>query len=130
MMQKWRGYFLVMAVVVIIVTVGLAAQLYLDRTADSLASALVRVGRAIARSDWPRASADFASLEAEWTKTRRNWALYIDHQEIDQVEVRLARLKELIRYHDRSGAMAEHGEALMLIRHLPERERLTWRNLF
>ncbi len=129
-MNKWGGYLLVFVIVVIIGVGGALVQRYLDRTAGELSAGLQEVGRALEHEDWEQSERAFAGFEQRWRVVRRNWSLVVDHVEIDSVDMRLARLKELIRAREDDEALAEYGEALMLLEHIPERERLTWRNLF
>ncbi|HHW40451.1 MAG TPA: DUF4363 family protein [Syntrophomonadaceae bacterium] len=129
-MNKWGGYLLVFVIVVIIGVGGALVQRYLDRTAGELSASLQEVGRALDHEDWEQGERAFAGFEQRWRVVRRNWALVVDHVEIDSVDMRLARLKEFIRAREDDESLAEYGEALMLLEHIPERERLTWRNLF
>jgi len=129
-MRKWGGYLLVFVIVVIIGVSGVLVQRYLDRTASELSAMLQEVGKALDHEDWGQSERAFSVFEQRWRVVRRNWALVVDHVEIDNVDMRLARLKELIRAREDDEARAEYSEAMMLLKHIPERERLTWRNLF
>lgn len=129
MMRKWGGYLLVLGIVLIITTGGVTAQRYLDRTAGELVAMLGEVGKAVDREDWTESERAFAAFKKRWGEVRRNWAMFTDHMELDNVEMRIARLKELLRSQDQTEARAEFSEALMLIEHIPERERLTLRNV-
>jgi hypothetical protein len=129
-MRRWGGWLLILVIVGIISTGGLLAQRYLDRSSDELASGLQSVQQEIEGGDWDGAGAGFAALEDRWDGVRRNWALFTDHQELDSLELRLVRLREFIEARDEINARVEAAEAMSLIRHIPERERLTWRNIF
>jgi hypothetical protein len=74
--------------------------------------------------------ASFAILEKRWNKAHINWALFTDHLELDNLKLKLIRLQEFIESQDEVNAKVEAGEAMVMIRHIPERERLTWRNVF
>lgn len=129
-MNKWGGYLVVFVIIIIIGIGGALVQRYLDRTAAELSAGLQDVGKALAREDWRRSEQAFSSFEQRWRVARRNWGLVIDHMEIDNVDMRLARLKVFIHAREVDEALAEYSEAMMLLEHIPERERLTWRNLF
>ncbi len=129
-MRKWSGYLLVFVIVLIIGVSGALVQRYLDRTGSELSARLQEVGKALEHKDWEQSERAFFGFEQRWRVVRRNWALVVDHLEIDNVDMRLVRLKELIRSRKDDEARADYSEALLLLEHIPERERLTWRNLF
>ena len=129
-MRKWSGWLLVLAIVAIITVGGILTQWYLDRSADELASQLERVESAVEHGDWRESEGGFAVLEKDWNRAHDNWALFTDHMELDNLEMCLVRLQEFIATRDEVNARAAAGEAMDLIRHIPERYRLTWRNVF
>ncbi len=129
-MRKWSGWLLVLAIVAIITVGGILTQRYLDRSADELASQLERVESAVEHGDWRESEGGFAVLEKDWNRAHDNWALFTDHMELDNLEMCLVRLQEFIATRDEVNARAAAGEAMDLIRHIPERYRLTWRNVF
>ena len=59
-----------------------------------------------------------------------NWAMFTDHLELDNLELNLVRLQGFIESRDGVNAKVEAGEAMGLLRNIPDRERLTWRNVF
>ena len=129
-MHKWSGWLLVLAIAAIIATGGILTQRYLDRSSDQLATRLGRVRQAVEQRDWQGSESSFRDLEKCWHSVDKNWALFTDHLELDNLEMSLTRLQGFIEAQDEVNAMVEAGEVLSLIRHVPERERLTWRNVF
>jgi hypothetical protein len=126
----WGGWLLVLAIVVIITAGGLLTQRYLDRSAEDMASQLAKVQQAVERGDWKDGESSFTALDERWNRVSSNWALFTDHLELDNLELRLVRLHEFIQARDYVNAKAEAGEAEALLRHIPERVRLTWHNVF
>jgi hypothetical protein len=129
-MHKWSGWLLILAIVVMIITGGILSQRYLDRSADELASQLERVQQAVEQKDWMTSEGGFTLLEEHWNRVHSNWELFTDHLELDNLELSLIRLQKFIETRDEVNARVEAGEAMDMIRHIPERERLTWRNIF
>lgn len=129
-MSKLGGYLIVFAIVAVIAVSGVFNQRYLDATADELSASLRRVERALVSENWEQCEQAFSSFEHNWRAVRRNWGLVVDHIEIDNLDMKVARLKVFIQEREADEALAECNEALLLIRHIPERERLNWRNIF
>lgn len=130
MMRKWGGWLLVVSVVLIIIVSGVLTQRYLDRTSGELIDRLESIGQAVEEEDWERSQKAFISFKKDWDNTSLKWALFTDHLELDNLEMKLARLKENLHSGDKSNARADFGEALMLLKHIPDRGRLTWSNVF
>jgi hypothetical protein len=129
-MHKWSGWLLVLVIVAIVTTGGLLSQRYLDRSASDLVSLLKPVQQAVDHQDWGESAGSLAKLEKSWNRVHSNWALIAEHQELDHLELSLVRLREFIESRDEVNARVEAGEAMNQIRQIPERERLTWRNIF
>lgn len=130
MMRKWGGWIIVISVVIVITVSGITAQRYLDRSSAELAEHLEKVGRALDEENWEEGHQAFIAFEKRWDKTRLKWALFTDHLELDNLEMKLARLREHLHTGDRESGRADYGEALMLLKHIPERMRLTLSNTF
>jgi hypothetical protein len=129
-MRKWIGWLLVLAIAAMITTGGILVQRYLDMSASEMASRLEQVQQAVERGDWMDGRRSLAILEVDWSRTHGNWAMITDHAELDNLELSLVRLQKFIEARDEIDARVEVGEALYLIRNIPERERLTWQNVF
>ncbi len=129
-MRKWIGWLLVLAIAAMITAGGILTQQYLDTSASEMASRVEQVQQAVERGDWMDGQRSFAILEADWNRTHGNWAMITDHTELDNLELSLVRLQKFIEARDEINARVEAGEALDMIRHIPERDRLTWQNVF
>jgi len=129
-MRKWSGWLLVLAIVAIVIAGGILSQQYLERSADGLTAQLERVQQSVEQKDWMMSERDFALLEERWSGVHGNWALFKDHLELDNLDLSLIRLQKFIETRDEVNARVEAGTALDLIRGIPEREQLTWRNVF
>ncbi|NMB35212.1 MAG: DUF4363 family protein [Firmicutes bacterium] len=130
MMRRWGSWLIVIGVVIIIIVSGVTAQRYLDRSSGELTEQLEKVGRALDEENWEKGRNAFVVFEKSWDRTRLKWALFTDHLELDNLEMKLARLREHLHTKDKVNGRADYGEALMLLKHIPERARLTLSNIF
>ena len=105
-------------------------QRYLHQSADTLVTELQEVKSLAEQEEWSAASKSFEKFMSRWNKVRRTWAMFTDHFELDNIDMRLARGKEFIRAQDIVNISAEFGEAIQLLEHIPERESLTLHNIF
>jgi hypothetical protein len=130
-MNRLIGSHVIVIIVVALIGIGgYYMQWYLDRTASELVVQLEGVMETVKQEDWEGSNAAFAGFEENWDATRKNWALVIDHMEIDNIEDRLTRGQFFIEAEDAVNAGVEFGAAIMFLEHIPERERLTLYNVF
>ncbi|KKM11105.1 hypothetical protein SY88_10255 [Clostridiales bacterium PH28_bin88] len=130
MRPRMADYVVVLALSAAITIGGIMLQNYLEQTAAELATGLQAVQTAVEQNNWAKSHDSFAAFSRKWHPIRRNWELFIDHFEIDSIEKQVYRIEELLKAQDRTGAIPEIGEAVMLVKHIPRRERLTLHNLF
>lgn len=130
MKTKWTGYLGVLAIIAVITLSGVKVQNYLDRTASEMVASLQAVKDDVAENKWEDSIINFSTFIERWQPVRENWVLFINHNEINNVETKLTRISELLKTQEHSSVTAELGEAIMLLQQIPERERLNWRNIF
>jgi hypothetical protein len=129
MKPKWLGYFSVLVIVALIISSGIISQNYLDRTAAEMLASLETVKNNIEQSNWETSLASYTAFCESWQPVRENWVLFIDHDQINNVEIKLARLGEQLKAREQTETLAELSEIILLLQQIPESERLTWRNI-
>jgi hypothetical protein len=129
MKPKWTGYLSVLVIAALIICSGIFSQNYLDRTAAELLASLQTIKNDMEHNSWEASLANCVAFNKSWQPVRENWVLFIDHNQINNIETRLARLGELLKARQQSEAAAEISEIIILLQQIPESERLTWRNI-
>lgn len=130
MRPKWVAYMGPLALAAMIAAGGFLSQWYLARSAESLAISLEQVKIAVERQEWSTASTEFKRFYGQWQRVRRNWELFFDHMEMDNLEMRFSRTIELLAERNQTDSRVELGEAIMLVRHIPDLERPSLPNIF
>lgn len=129
MKLKWTGYLSVLVIAALIICSGIFSQTYLDRSAAELLASLQTIKNDIEHNSWEASLTSYAVFNKNWQPVRENWVLFINHNQINNIETRLARLGELLKARQQSEAAAEISEIISLLQQVPENERLTWRNI-
>lgn len=129
MKPKWIGYLSVLAIITLIASCGIKTQHYLDRTAAEMTAGLQVVKDGVEQNKWEESRKEYTAFSESWNHTRENWVLFINHTQINNIEMRLARIGEMLEGQEQSSVTAELSEAIMLLQQIPESERLTWRNI-
>ncbi len=102
---------------------------YIDNTTAFLASHTEKLEKSVQAKKWNKAEQDFSKLKSSWDRTSSKWTMLIDHQELDNINISMARLKRFIDTKEHPEVMAELGELKLLFKHIPEKESLNMKNI-
>ncbi|ABO50000.1 conserved hypothetical protein [Desulforamulus reducens MI-1] len=116
-------------VIALIIGLGVWVNYSLAVAAEDLTELIHQVTREVERENWQAANGKMKSLEKQWDETGVWWPVVMDHQEIDNIDFSLAKLKEYIATNDRSLSMGYLSELKLMILHLPENEAVNLKNI-
>lgn len=122
----------IVLILILIFTFGLdiASYYYLKDTAASLSNGIRSLPQKIDEEDWASAYKDLTVTSKQWSSVKGVWAVLINHEEIDNIDMSLTRLKSFVKYNDTEEAMAEYNTFKMLVDHIPENQRFSLVNIF
>jgi len=58
------------------------------------------------------------------------WTVFLDHEEIDNIDTSLVRISKYIETKNTSMAMSEIAVLRQFVKHIPENESLSLKNIF
>lgn len=125
--MKWLA--LTAAALIVILAACIGVWYYLRDSAEQVCVTLSAVEEALAAEDWAAAEQGIGRVEAEWQELVPRWAMLIDHQEMEDVEICLVDLKSSVRRRDLQEALKEAAELEYFLRHTPDAERPAWENI-
>lgn len=123
---------LITMVVIIAIFIGFAiwVQHNLESSAERLVQNLNTLERAIKEDNWDMANNQLDSLNHLWEKTKNLWQILIDHEEIDNIDATLARVKQLVNLKEKADSLSELSALKLFIVHIPQKESLCLANIF
>ena len=124
---KVIGSLIILTAIIIALGMFTQKKLYIDST--NLGSAIEEIQNCAREGKWDRAAAILDQVVKDWGKIKKTWSSLIDHQEIDNIDVTLSRLRPLLEARDTSSALSEASALSRYIKHIPEREKLSIDNL-
>ncbi len=125
-----KNIALIAVIIIFILVSATLSQLLLTKDSRKLEITIDRVLKSTEDEDWIKAKKEIENLNEEWHSVMRLWSALIDHNEIDNIDVTLLRLKSLIHSKDKSTALSEATALKKYIVHIPEKEKLNISNLF
>ncbi|MCL6559709.1 MAG: DUF4363 family protein, partial [Firmicutes bacterium] len=88
-----------------------------------------RIFSALEKEQWDAAYQQAVELESTWEKKANWWPILLDHQEMDNIEFSMARIKEYVAARDTALSRGQLSELKLMIKHIPEKEAITIKNL-
>lgn len=109
---------------------GLYSYEYLVTSTNQMLEQTSQLNRLIEAEDWPQATSQLNKIHHRWKKEQKIWSLLINHQEIDNVELTLARLQRYIQDRNKVESLVENSVLQHWIEHIPEKEAVSLSNIF
>jgi len=117
------------AVLAFILAFGTFSYYYLDSSAKNLLAEAEITEKHVQTGQWDQARERFGRFQKSWETTAKKWTVLIDHQELDEINVSMAKIREFIITENGPELMAELAELKLLLKHIPEKEALNIKNV-
>jgi len=120
----------VMAILVALVSgFGFWTNHLLEESSVLLLKSVDSVSAELENNHWEQAASLTEKLDNDWEKQKKWWPVILNHQEIDNIDFALGRVKEYVAARDPAMSMGQLSELRIMIRHIPEKEALTLENI-
>ncbi|MGI6776989.1 MAG: DUF4363 family protein [Acetivibrionales bacterium] len=121
---------IISVIIVLILGISLISKNILTNTSEELVNYIERVEQNVKSANWDQANQELSEIEKNWTKTKRIWAMLIDHIEIDNIDSSMARMGMLLETREKSLALSEASVLRLFIKHIPEKVSFKLENIF
>ena len=121
--------FLIISVIIFI-TFAVWTQNMLESSAGNLGRHLDHLEAAIKNDNWPSADNQVKAITRLWNENKKSWQIFINHEEVDNIDSSLASVKQLVEIREKAVALAEIAVLKLFILHIPEKESLSLVNVF
>jgi hypothetical protein len=125
-----RIYVAVAIALLLVLVVSFITLDKLDSTADEMVAGFGGLEKAIAEGSWADADRGVEQVGEKWNRHKGWWPMVIDHQEIDNIDMALARIRQYIGMQDGVMAAGELAVLKQMLEHIPEKERVNLKNIF
>ena len=125
-----RVVYFTLAITVLIIGFAIYSVYALEKTASEMIGVLEKIDQAVQEQNWSEAHIKIKLLEEKWRDNQFLWTLLLEHAEIDNIQLSIVHIKSFILTQDYSQARAEVAGLYVYLRHIPENEKLTLKNVF
>lgn len=108
---------------------GIISYYYVDNTSTKLVEKTENVEKHVQSGNWKEAEKQFTNLKLQWNDVNEKWTILLDHQELDNINISMAKTKKYIDTRYIPGFMSESAQLKMLLKHIPEKEALNLKNI-
>lgn len=112
-----------------VISLGFWSNHSLQTSTDELLRDVEHIVMELEKDHWKKAYDKTVTLENNWNKKANWWAILLNHQEIDNIEFSLAKVKEYIAHKNMALSRAQLSELRLMIRHIPENETINIKNI-
>lgn len=112
-----------------IIAGSLATTYYIRHEAEQLHVKLIELEKLIDQEKWEQSSSNYKEFKKKWHQVDHKWSMLIDHYEIDYINMDLGELEAFIKTKSKSDALAKISSLQLLIKHIPEKEYPTLKNI-
>lgn len=119
----------VVAGLVLLIGLSFGSYRYINKTSQNMISQFDLVEQSIQDSRWETAKAQLQAAENTWDQTKYWWTILLNHQEIDNIDVSISRLKTYISSQGLALSLGEVSALKMYVDHISDTEAITVRNI-
>jgi hypothetical protein len=112
-----------------IVALGVWSNHMLEATTGDLLEKIDNISQSVEHKEWDRAGESTSGLEKTWRERAGWWPVLLEHQEMDNIEFSLARIKEYVSSRDTALSKGQLSELREMVGHIPEKEAVTLKNI-
>ncbi|MTI71734.1 MAG: DUF4363 family protein [Firmicutes bacterium] len=117
--------------VIILVIIGGWILLYNDITNDydEFITSLNKLNKQLVYEDWGEADKELEVLLKMWKEHRDKWSIFLDHHEIDNIDIAMARTSRYVETKNNPLALGEIEVLIKLFEIVKENEAFTLTNI-
>lgn len=115
--------------VTMIVTISFSIK-YLNNVSQELVSLNEEINQNITDGNWDKAYENTVELTEKWEAYSKKIKIFINHQEIDSIEIELQKLPQYIKEQTKDESLASTQILSFLLEHIAELEKIKIENVF
>jgi len=124
-----KPVIIIIFALIFIFAAGYMMSDYINNTSKTINVELARLDNEVRSNKWIPANQMLGLIENKWNGIKNTWAMLVDHQEIDNIDLCISKMKEYIKGKESVNALAEISSLKLLFEHIPKKESLSWVNI-
>lgn len=122
-----------LGIIIVILLLIIGADFWINHklqvATDDLIQQIDQVTMQIKENQWHDAEEQTEKLETEWKEEAEWWPIFLEHQEMDNIEFSMAKFKEYVATENNSLSLGQLSELRTMIEHIPKKEAINIKNI-
>ncbi|MEJ8553311.1 DUF4363 family protein [Tepidibacter sp. Z1-5] len=119
----------IIATIIIIFSWNYIYNHYVDNYCIDSIKSLESISNYIDKSHWKNANNEILKLEKSWNRMRKTWSIFLDHHEIDNIDIAMAKLLKNIELKNLNLSYEQLQSLKEFFKIVSENEKLTLTNI-
>ncbi|CAH2213606.1 DUF4363 family protein [Tepidibacter aestuarii] len=119
----------IIAAVIIIVSWNYIYSHYIDDSCIEFINSINSISDNIDKNNWKKARDEFMKIDKKWDNVRYKWSVLLDHHEIDNIDIAMAKLIKNIELKNISLSHEQLQSLKKFFELISENEKLTLTNI-
>lgn len=123
----------VVVITILILVLFFASSLYMShyitKSSESIINIIEKLEDTIEKQDWEEAQTYMKQTKDDWNRIKSVWLTFLEHYEIDNIDIVLARLQKFVSIEKYSEALGEIAELKLLVKHIVGKEAFNLSNI-
>ncbi len=124
-----RLMIIVLTVLALLVGFGCWNNRALLDSTEKMTAQIEQVMGDVDGQHWDQARLRTRQLEKSWHENAKWWPIFLDHQEIDNLEFSLAKIKKYVDTRNAPLAQGQLSELNLMLQHIPDKEAVNLENI-
>lgn len=117
------------ALIILVISAGFWTNHQLQKATNNLIQQIDLVGVQIKANNWPEAVEQAEILEDDWKTEAKWWPVFLEHQEMDNIEFSMAKFMEYVSSRNNSLSLGQLSEIRLMLEHIPRKEEVNLKNI-
>ncbi|WZL72430.1 DUF4363 family protein [Clostridiaceae bacterium 35-E11] len=124
-----RTLIIVIIIILLIIVGWFFVYTVIENNTNAFIHSLNIIAENVETKNWQDASVNFINVKEKWMKERKFMTIFLDHHEVDNIDLAIARTEKYIKGQDLALSLAEIDVLKKLFSIVKENESVTLENI-
>jgi predicted membrane protein len=125
-----RVFWISLVIICIFIIFSIYYTYILEKSSGNIVTSIEDIEKKIDKNDWDGVQKDLDILRNKWEGMIKPWSSFIEHEELDNIQVSILKVDEYISMNNEVLTRSELSVLKYLVRHIYLKEKLELGNIF
>jgi len=125
-----RNFIILIVAIVILLSAGIWQIKYIEETSIFAISDVEYAMNLVQNNNFAAANAHITELDNTWKGMKNIWTIFINHNEIDDIEIALLNFKTYTKLNNKEESLLYSEQLKQNLKHVSEKQKIRIENVF